>query len=67
MITTTTDTAAQAAYHAQAATNGIATVAGHLARLRELAPAHDAALRALLADLGAISGAVRALGEEAGR
>lgn len=53
--------AAQAAHHTQAATNGIAIVSGHLARLRDLTddPEHDATYRQMLADLGEISMTIR--------
>ena len=69
MSTTTTDTTRAVAYHTAAATNGLATVAGHLAKLRELTadPVTDDTLRDALARLGALSGTVRRLGGEAGR
>lgn len=52
---------AHAAYHAQQAANGIAIVAGNIARLRDLTsdPDHDATYRQMLADLGEISGTIR--------
>ena len=62
----TSDPCRAAAYHTALATNGIATVAGHLAKLRELTadPERDATYRQLLTDLGQISATIRALETE---
>ena len=49
------------ALHAATATNAIATVAGHLAKLREVDPAHDATYRQMLTALGEMSGTIRSL------
>ena len=53
--------AAHIAHHAQQATNGIATVAGNVARLRDLNadPETDAAYRRMLTELGEMSATIR--------
>ena len=53
--TTTPDTRRAIAHHTAAATLALATAAGHLGKLRELAPEQDADYRDLLDRLGALS------------